>query len=196
MAKTLDSKVLRPCNPAKVKRRPDWLLWEQAIHDALDTLHNTGTWTLEHPLPRVKLISSKWVLKVKKETLGRVVRYKAQLVAQRFSQVEGVNNFDTYAHVARLASLIALICMMTFWVASIKGGLLLCSLYRGQHVGDTCGRYMWEIVEDGGKGWGIENGIEREAGSTELSKEDINGRLYDEEGSLGQEYFSLEAHIF
>ena len=55
---------------------------------------------------------------------------------------------------------------------------------------------MWEIVEDRGKGRGIENGIEREAESMELSKEDINGRLYDEEGSLGQEYFSLEAHIF
>jgi hypothetical protein len=34
-----------------------------------------------------------------------VIRYKARLVAQGFSQVEGVDYFDTYAPVAKLASI-------------------------------------------------------------------------------------------
>ena len=39
------------------------------------------------------------------------MRYKARLVAQGFSQVEGVDYFDTYAPVARLPSLRAIIAM-------------------------------------------------------------------------------------
>jgi len=42
---------------------------------------------------------------------GKVVCYKVCLVAQGFSQVEGVDYFDTYAPVARLASLHAVIAM-------------------------------------------------------------------------------------
>jgi hypothetical protein len=41
----------------------------------------------------------------KKDAAGNVVRYKARLVAQGFSQVPGVDYFDTFAPVARLASI-------------------------------------------------------------------------------------------
>ena len=36
---------------------------------------------------------------------GNVIRYKAQLVVQGFSQVPEVNYFDMFAPVARLASI-------------------------------------------------------------------------------------------
>ena len=39
------------------------------------------------------------------------MRYKARLVAQGFSQVEGIDYFDTYAPVARLPSSRAIIAM-------------------------------------------------------------------------------------
>ena len=42
---------------------------------------------------------------MKKDTAGNVVRYKVQLVAQGFSQVPGVDYFDTYAPVAKLTSI-------------------------------------------------------------------------------------------
>ena len=41
----------------------------------------------------------------KKDAAGNVIRYKARLVAQGFSQVPGVDYFDTFAPVARLASI-------------------------------------------------------------------------------------------
>ena len=45
------------------------------------------------------------MFKAKKDAAGNVVRYKACLVAQGFSQVPRVDYFDTYASVARLASI-------------------------------------------------------------------------------------------
>ena len=51
------------------------------------------------------VVGSKWVFKAKKDTSGNMVRYKARLVAQGFSQVPGVNYFDTFAPITRLASI-------------------------------------------------------------------------------------------
>ena len=108
---TADSEALEPRNLAEAKRRPDWPLWEQAIREELDTLRTAGTWRLEQAPPGANVIGSKWVFKAKKDASGKVVRYKARLVAQGFSQVEGVDYFDTYAPVARLPSSRAIIAM-------------------------------------------------------------------------------------
>ena len=56
-------------------------------------------------------MGSKWVFKVKKDASGNVVRYKACLVAQGFSQVPSVDYFDTFAPVARLASICAVLAI-------------------------------------------------------------------------------------
>jgi hypothetical protein len=53
----------------------------------------------------VNVVGSKWVFKAKKDAAGNVIRYKARLVAQGFLQVPGVDYFDTFAPVARLASI-------------------------------------------------------------------------------------------
>jgi hypothetical protein len=110
-AETADSEVLKPRNLVEAKRRPDWPLWEQAIREELDTLHAAGTWTLEHAPPGANVIGSKWVFKAKKDASGKIVRYKARLVVQGFSQVEGIDYFDTYAPVARLSPSRAVIVM-------------------------------------------------------------------------------------
>ena len=110
-AEIADAEVLEPRNLAEAKRRPDWPLWEQAISEELTTLCKAGTWKLEAPPPRANVIGSKWVFKAKKDASGKVVQYKAWLVTQGFSQVEGVDYFDTYAPVAKLASLRVVIAL-------------------------------------------------------------------------------------
>jgi hypothetical protein len=59
----------------------------------------------------VNIISSKWVLKAKKDVASNIVHYKARLVTQGFSQIGGVNYDDMYAPVAKLASTRAIIAM-------------------------------------------------------------------------------------
>ena len=74
-------------------------------------LEAAGTWVLEEPPPGANVISSKWVFKAKKDTAGLIAWFKAQLVAQGFSQIGGVDYDDTYAPIACLASSRAIIVM-------------------------------------------------------------------------------------
>jgi len=48
-------------------------------------------------------VGSRWILKVKRETDedGGVDRFKARLVAQRFSQVKGVGYDEVFSPVAK-----------------------------------------------------------------------------------------------
>ena len=79
--------------------------WEQAILDEYNSLVKNKTWMLMTlPVSR-KAISCKWVFKHKMDENGDVVRFKARLVARGFSQVYGIDYMDTFAPVAKLASL-------------------------------------------------------------------------------------------
>ncbi len=64
-----------------------------------------GTWELTEKPEGANVVGSKWVFRAKKDATGKIVRYKARLVAQGFSQIPGVDYFDTFAPVARLASI-------------------------------------------------------------------------------------------
>jgi hypothetical protein len=128
-AATAEAKALEPCTLGKAKCWPDWLLWEKAIQEELETLHAAGTWCLEELPRRANIIGSKWVFKAKKDATGNVVHYKARLVAQGFSQINGVDYDDTYAPVAKLASSRAIIAManclsMELHQVNIKGAYL------------------------------------------------------------------------
>jgi len=128
-AETADAEGLEPRTLTEAKRRPDWPSWEKAIEEELATLKTAGTWRLEEAPPRTNIIGSKWVLKAKKDAAGNVVRYKARLVAQGFSQIGGVDYDDTYAPVAKLASTRAVIAMvnclgMEMHQIDIKGAYL------------------------------------------------------------------------
>src|SRR5258707_9338076 len=101
-AVTGDAEALEPCTLKEAWERPDWPLWEKAIAEELDTLRTTGTWVLEEAPPGANIVGSKWVFKAKKDMSGNVIQYKACLVTQGFSQVLGVDYFDTYTPVAKI----------------------------------------------------------------------------------------------
>nr|GEZ15163.1 hypothetical protein [Tanacetum cinerariifolium] len=55
--------------------------------------------------PRVIPIGTKWVLKNKKDEQGIVIRNKARLVAQGYTQEEGINYEEVFALVARIEAI-------------------------------------------------------------------------------------------
>jgi hypothetical protein len=110
-AEISDTEALEPRNLTEAKSRPDWRLWEKAIEDELGQLKAAGTWKLVNAPEGVNIVGSKRVFRAKKDANGKVVRYKARLVVQGFSQVPGVDYFDTYAPVARLSSIRAVLAI-------------------------------------------------------------------------------------
>jgi histone deacetylase 1/2 len=66
-----------------------------------NALLRNETWTLVPPPPRVNIIDSKWVFKVKKHSDGSIERYKARLVARGFRQRYGLDYEDTLSPVVK-----------------------------------------------------------------------------------------------
>jgi hypothetical protein len=65
--------------------------WVNAMHEELENFERNQVWTLVDPPRDMNVIGTKWVFKNKKGEDGEVVRNKARLVAQGYSQVEGLN---------------------------------------------------------------------------------------------------------
>jgi hypothetical protein len=82
---------------------PDWV---EAMHEELNNFKRNKVWSLvEKPKDCRNAIGTKWVFKNKQYANGIVVRNKPRLVAQGYSQVEGIDYGETYALVARLESI-------------------------------------------------------------------------------------------
>jgi hypothetical protein len=72
------------------------------MHEELENFERNQVWTLVEPACDMNVIRTKWIFKNKQGEDGEVVRNKARLVAQGFSQVEGLDFRKTFAPVARL----------------------------------------------------------------------------------------------
>jgi hypothetical protein len=79
--------------------------WVNAMHEELDNFERNQVWILVNPPRDVNVIGTKWIFKNKHEEDGEVVRNKTRLVAQGYSQVEGLDFGENFAPVARLEAI-------------------------------------------------------------------------------------------
>lgn len=104
-AKMAEEEGLDPRSLAEAMRRPEWPRWKDAMEEELHALEAHKTWVLEKPPPDANIVTCRWVFHAKKDASGSVYRYRARLVARGFSQIPGIDFFDTYAPVAKTASI-------------------------------------------------------------------------------------------
>ncbi|KAK1642763.1 hypothetical protein QYE76_060568 [Lolium multiflorum] len=84
--------------------------WLEAMHEELNNFKRNKVWTLvDKPKECRNVLGTKWIFKNKQDEFGNVLRNKARLVAQGFSQIEGIDFGETYAPVARLESIRSLL---------------------------------------------------------------------------------------
>ena len=114
------------------------------MHDELLQFQRNNVWTL---VPRSKgehIIGTKWIFRNKIDEEGNVIHNKAQLVAQGYSQMEGVDYDEAFAPVACMESikiLLALACHLKFklYQMDVKiaflNGLLKEDVYVAQPKG-------------------------------------------------------------
>ena len=77
--------------------RADGEMWRGAMQREIASLDAYGTFVHVVPPPGARVMRSKFVFKLKRDSDGAPLKYKARLVAQGFSMVQGVDYHDTFA---------------------------------------------------------------------------------------------------
>jgi hypothetical protein len=79
--------------------------WVNSIHKELNNFTRNQVWELVRRSKNYNVIGTKCVFRNKQDQDGVVVRNKARLVAQGYTQVEGLDFSETYASIARLEAI-------------------------------------------------------------------------------------------
>ena len=82
----------------------DWPSWKAVMDHKMEMLEKVVTWKQVVCLPGKNVIGCKWVFRIKCKANGSIKKYKAWLVTCGFMQIHGVDYFETYSPVAKLAS--------------------------------------------------------------------------------------------
>jgi hypothetical protein len=85
---------LEPIKVEQALEDPDWVV---AMQEELNDFERNQVWELVER-PKTNIIGAKWVFQNKQYEFGIVIRNKARLVAQGYTQVEGLDFGETYAH--------------------------------------------------------------------------------------------------
>ena len=79
--------------------------WVEAMHDKLLQFQRNDVWTIVPRSEGEHIIGTKWIFRNKTDEEGNVIRNKARLVAQGYSEMEGVDYGESFAPVARMKSI-------------------------------------------------------------------------------------------
>ena len=85
--------------------------WREAMKEEISAILKNNTWTMVKPQGDIKPIGVKWVFRVKKDSKGRTLRYKARLVVKGYAQKEGIDYSEVFSLVARMESIRILIAI-------------------------------------------------------------------------------------
>ena len=91
--------------PKKIDEALKDVDWVNAMHEELNNFTRNQVWELVERPKDHNVIGTKWVFRNKQDQDGIVIRNKARLVAQGYTQVEGLDFGETYAPIARLEAI-------------------------------------------------------------------------------------------
>ena len=133
-----------PKNLKEVLKSDDKDKWVAAMWEELQSHLLNGTWILvpadQVPAKR-RRVGSTWVFDIKRDANGQIIRWKARLCAQGFTQEEGVDYFNTYSNTIRYETLrliLALAAIHNLQLSSID----IKTAYLNGFIEDDLNIYM------------------------------------------------------
>ncbi|CAM8921066.1 unnamed protein product [Rhodiola kirilowii] len=114
------------------------------MQEELGEFTRNNVWDLVPRPSGVNIIGTKWIFKNKTDESGNITRNKARLVAQGYTQIEGINFDETFTSVARLEAirlLLAVACYLNFKLfqmdvkSAFLNGLICEEVYVAQPKG-------------------------------------------------------------
>ena len=102
-------KVVQNVEPTCFEDVVGHTLWDKAMDEKMAALDANKTWELVRLHEGKKAIGCKWVYKVKHNSDGSISRYKARLAAKGYAQTHGTDYEETFAPVAKMATVRAVI---------------------------------------------------------------------------------------
>jgi len=103
-----------PPNLAQVWMQTDWPKWDQSICCKLEQLEQMGAWELVYPPKDANIVGSCFIFHYKHNATGEIASHKVRLVAQGFSQQEGIDYNETFSPTAKLSA-ICIIAAVATW---------------------------------------------------------------------------------
>jgi hypothetical protein len=85
--------------------------WQAAMQEEIDSIKRNQTWELADLSQGHRVITLKWVYKLKRNEAGDIVKHKARLVTRRFVQQEGIDFDEVFTPVARMESVRLLLAL-------------------------------------------------------------------------------------
>ena len=135
--------IIEPTKVDEAFLEPEWI---QAMQEELHQFELNNVWELvKRPDPRKhNIIGTKWIYRNKQDENGLVVRNKARLVAQGYTQVEGIDFDETFAPVARLEAIRILLAYanhhdITLYQMDVKSAFLNGKLEEEVYVAQPPG---------------------------------------------------------
>lgn len=105
-----DTKSSTPQNYSEAINGSEKSKWQAAIDEELESMRTKNVFSQVTHIPHDrKPVGSRWVFTIKSDG-----RYRARLVAQGFSQVYGIDYFDTYSPTLQMDSLRILLAVAAF----------------------------------------------------------------------------------
>lgn len=109
----LMNKILNVVEPINYNEENQYDEWRSVMKEEYESIIKNKTWELVELTKGKEPIGCKWLYKPKLKAYGSVDKYKARLVAKGYSQKEGIDYEETFAHVAKLNTIRMLIALAT-----------------------------------------------------------------------------------
>jgi hypothetical protein len=94
-------KMADPISFKEVMKSENSQKWREAMEEKLRSMSSNDIWDLVEISDGAKRVGYKWVYKMKYDSKGKIERFKARLVAEGFTQREGIDYTEIFSLVSK-----------------------------------------------------------------------------------------------